>query len=128
MSETTFTIGEVSTRAGINASAIRFYEREGVLPQPNRVAGQRRYSEETVRRLQVIAIAKRAGFNLDEVRLLLQDSAGGAQLSALARRKLPDVDALIARAEAMRDWLVKAQGCDCSSLELCDLFAEREAA
>jgi DNA-binding transcriptional MerR regulator len=122
------TIGQVAERAGINSSAVRFYERVGLLPAPERVSGQRRYGEETVRRLEVIDIAKRAGFNLGEIRLLLNDSSGETQLRALAQSKLPEVEALIARAEAMRDWLLKAQRCRCSSLELCALFAGGDAA
>lgn len=93
-----------------------------MLPLPERVSGQRRYGEETVRRLEVIDIAKRAGFNLDEIRLLVSDT----RLRELAQRKLPEVEALIARAEARRDWLLTAQDCRCSSLELCALFARQE--
>jgi len=126
MDEATLTIGQVARHAGLNASAIRYYEREGLLPAADRAGGQRRYGEAALRRLEVIDIAKRAGFSLDEVRLLLDASDGGepahAELSALADRKLGEVDALIARAEAMREWLVKAQRCTCSSLELCELF------
>jgi MerR family transcriptional regulator, redox-sensitive transcriptional activator SoxR len=125
------TIGQVAERAGVNASAIRFYEREGILPQPERSGGQRRYTEQAVRRLQVIDIAKRAGFTLDETRLILDaDDAGEpayAELRALVGRKVAEIDALIARAHAMRQWLLKAQDCRCSSLELCDLFAEAAA-
>ena len=128
MKQPELTIGQVAARAGINSSAVRFYEREGVLPQPQRISGQRRYREETVRRLEVIDIAKRAGFNLGEIRLLLNDASGEMRLRELAHRKLPEVEALIARAEAMRDWLLKAQHCHCSSLELCALFARQEAA
>ena len=126
MKQPEFSIGQVASRAGINSSAVRFYERNGVLPLPERVSGQRRYGEDTIRRLEVIDIAKRAGFNLDEVRLLLNDTSGELPLRELAQRKLPEVEALIARAEAMRDWLLKAQDCRCSSLELCGLFARRE--
>jgi MerR family redox-sensitive transcriptional activator SoxR len=113
------TIGQLAKEAGLNASAIRYYERNGLLPQPERRSGQRRYErEDTLRRLQVIDIAQRAGFSLDEIKRL--DDPG--DLRALAERKLPDVEALIARAQAMRDWLVLARECECSSLELCALF------
>lgn len=126
MEEAQLTIGQVAERAGVNASAIRFYEREGLLPKPARSGGQRRYDEDALRRLQVIDIAKRAGFTLDEARLLLEAGDAGeptdAELRALAERKLAEVDALIARAEAMRKWLIKARSCSCSSLELCALF------
>jgi MerR family redox-sensitive transcriptional activator SoxR len=116
------TIGQVAQQAGVNASAIRFYEREGLLPEPERQGGQRRYTAETLRRLQVIDIAKRAGFSLDEARMLLD---GAPELRELADRKLGEVEALIARAEAMRAWLLMARECECSSLDLCELFSAR---
>jgi MerR family redox-sensitive transcriptional activator SoxR len=130
--ETTLTIGELAASAGLNTSAIRFYERERLLPEPDRERGRRRYSAAAGRRLEVIDIAKRAGFTLEEIRLLLDASDAGApaheQLAALAERKLPEVEALIARAEAMRDWLEVARGCGCSSLDLCALFERRDGA
>ena len=132
MPEPVLTIGEVARQAGVNTSAIRYYERVGVLPAPERQSGQRRYTHETVRRLGVIDIAKQAGFTLDETRALLHadaDSAAHAELRDLADRKLPEVDALIARAQAMRDWLLTARGCTCETLDVCGLFdAERVTA
>jgi DNA-binding transcriptional MerR regulator len=126
MAETTLSIGRVAERTGVSASAIRFYEREGILPEPERVGGQRRYDEAVIRRLRTIAAAKRAGFSLDEVRALLTSVDRGApaheQLRALATRKLPEVAALIERAEAMRDWLTLASGCECQAIEDCALF------
>jgi DNA-binding transcriptional MerR regulator len=125
------TIGQVADHVGVNASAIRFYEREGILPKPERSGGQRRYTDQTVRQLQVIDIAKRAGFTLDEIRLILDsdnaDEPAYAELRTLVGRKLSEVDALIARAQAMRQWLIRAQDCRCSSLELCDLFGEADS-
>ena len=124
--DATLTIGDVARRAGLNTSAIRYYEARGVLPDPERESGRRRYTEETVRRLRVIEIAKRAGFTLDEARVLLATEEDGSpaseQIRALAVRKLPDVDALIARAQAMRDWLQTATGCSCDTLDVCGLF------
>lgn len=126
MSEATLSIGEVADRAGIAVSAIRYYERNGLLPEAERVSGQRRFTEETVQRLGVIDVAKQAGFSLDEVRVLLTSIDAGApaheQLQALAERKLPEVDALIKRAQAMRDWLLIASDCGCETLEGCLLF------
>jgi MerR family redox-sensitive transcriptional activator SoxR len=126
MEDQTLTIGEVAERVGLKTSAIRYYESVGVLPEPARESGQRRYTVETVRRLQVIDVAKRAGFSLEEARVLLATRGGGTpaheQLRDLAERKLPDVEALIARAEAMRDWLTTATGCDCQTLDVCALF------
>lgn len=126
MAEATLSIGEVAERAGTSISAIRFYEREGLLPAAERVGGQRRFTEETVQRLGIIDVAKQAGFSLEEAGVLLTSIDEGApaheQLQALAARKLPEVDALIERAQAMRDWLTTASACGCDSLESCALF------
>jgi MerR family redox-sensitive transcriptional activator SoxR len=128
MTNTTLSIGEVARKAGVSVSAIRFYEREGLLPEAERVGGKRRFGADVVRRLQVIDIAKQAGFSLDEVRALLDSIDRGApaheELQALARLKLPEMDALIERARAMRDWLAVASDCGCESLEDCALFAD----
>jgi MerR family redox-sensitive transcriptional activator SoxR len=128
MTDAALSIGEVAEKAKINVSAIRFYERNGLLPQAERVGGQRRFTADTVRRLGVIDVAKQAGFSLDEIGELLDSIDQGApaheQLQALAARKLPEVDALIERAQAMRDWLTVASTCGCDSLESCALFVE----
>ncbi len=122
----TLTIGEVARRAGLTTSAIRYYESIGVLPEPAREHGQRRYADETVRRLEIVEVAKRAGFSLDEARVLPAgaDDGGPAsvRLRELAQRKLPEVDALIRRAAAMRAWLQAATACDCETLDVCALF------
>jgi MerR family transcriptional regulator, redox-sensitive transcriptional activator SoxR len=126
MTEATLSIGDVAKRAGCSVSAIRFYEREGLLPEAGRVGGQRRFTEETITRLGIIDVAKQAGFSLEEVGVLLTSIDEGApaheQLQALAARKLPEVDALIARAQSMREWLTVASDCGCDSLESCALF------
>lgn len=122
MDDATLTIGQLARQAGVTTSTIRYYERVGVLPQPDRIAGQRRYTVETVRRLQVIDVAKRAGFSLEEVRALLGSDRASDALRELAQRKLPDVQALIARARAMEAWLATASGCGCPTLDVCDLF------
>jgi MerR family transcriptional regulator, redox-sensitive transcriptional activator SoxR len=128
MEDATLTIGQVAREVGLNSSAIRYYERVGVLPEPVRSSGQRRYTAETVQQLHVIDVAKRAGFSLEDARLLLAATDGGdpayAQLRELAQRKLPEVEALIARAEAMRDWLSTASGCNCETLDVCALFED----
>jgi len=130
--EPTLTIGQVATSAGINTSAIRYYERVGLLPEPERRSGQRRYTQETVRRLGVIDVAKRAGFTLDDARALLATGDDGApaheQIRQLAQRKLPEVDALIQRAEAMRRWLTTASSCNCDTLDVCGLFDDEHPA
>ena len=127
MNDATLTIGQVAARAGLNVSAIRYYEREGLLPPAPRVSGQRRYAEQTLTRLGVIDVAKRAGFTLDDIRVLLAPSDAGepahAGLQELAERKLPEVEELIRRAETVREWLETATGCECRSFDVCGLFS-----
>ena len=126
MDDATLTIGQIAREAGLKTSAIRYYESVGLLPEPRRESGQRRYGDETLRRLRVIDVAKRAGFSLDEARVLLATGNGGppahAQLRDLAERKLPEVDELISRAQAMRAWLLTASDCTCETLDVCGLF------
>jgi MerR family redox-sensitive transcriptional activator SoxR len=126
MDDQTLTIGQLAQRFGLKTSAIRYYERVGVLPEPAREHGHRRYGDDAVRRLEVLDVAKRAGFSLDEARLLLERSDAGTPafeaVRDMATRKLPDVEALIARAEQMRTWLLTATDCSCTTLDACALF------
>lgn len=126
MDTTTLTIGQLAQRFGLKTSAIRYYEANGILPEPARHNGHRRYGPDAVRRMEVLDVAKRAGFSLDEARVLLQSADAGTPafelLRVLATRKLPEVEALIARAQAMRDWLLTATDCSCTSLDVCALF------
>ena len=122
----TLTIGEVSRRTGKAPSAIRYYEEIGLLPAPARAGGRRRYTADVLRSLAVIDAAQQATLTLDEIRLLLEASqADGAaidRLRAVAERKLPQVAALIERAEHVSRWLEAAAACECPSLEDCPLF------
>lgn len=117
-------IGEVAEQAGLRKSAIRYYEQIGLLPEPDRVSGQRLYEPTVLRRLALIDVSQRAGLSLDEIGELLEAGTNpiSGQMQELAARKLPEVEALIARAEAMRDWLKTAEGCGCESIDECGLF------
>jgi MerR family transcriptional regulator, redox-sensitive transcriptional activator SoxR len=121
-------IGEVARRAGIRPSAIRYYESIGLLPEPERISGRRRYPAEIVRTLSIIGAAQRAGLTLDDIRELLGSSgANGAvseRLRTIAGRKLPEIDALIERARLVRGWLEAAAHCRCPTLADCPLFDE----
>lgn len=83
------TIGEVAGRAGLNASRIRYYEEIGVLPRPERVAGQRRYGADVLRRLMIIGVAQRVGLTLTEIGDLTGPGIAGGESageSASSRR------------------------------------------
>ena len=127
-SEPLLTIGQVADRAGVNTSHIRFYERAGVLPQPERVSGQRRYREEVLHRLSIIDVAQRAGLTLEEIAPLTGPDNRSADTSrhirTLADDKLPHIEALIERAKAVKHWLQVAQSCDCATVDVCVLFVD----
>lgn len=126
--EPRLTIGQVAERAGLRTSHIRFYERVGVLPEPDRVAGQRRYREDVLQRLSIVEVAQRAGLTLEQIRPLTGPANRTAHASrhirALAEERLPQIDALIARARAVKQWLEVARYCDCASVDVCDLFVD----
>ncbi len=123
-------IGEVAERAGVRTSQIRYYEEIGLLPEPERVSGQRRYDESVLRRMTVIDVAQRAGLSLDEIRELVVAGSEPVsdQLRELAERKLPEVDALIDRAQRVRAWLQTATGCGCQTIDECALFDDSQLA
>ena len=127
-SEPLLTIGQVAERAGLNASRIRFYERVGVLPAPERVSGQRRYRPEVLHRLSIVDAAQRAGLALDEIAPLTgpenRSTDTSRHIRALAKDKMPHIDALITRAHAIKRWLELAQSCDCRSVDVCGLFVD----
>lgn len=122
------TIGEVARRAGVAASAIRYYESIGLLPEPERESGQRRYDESVIGRLAFVRVAQSAGFSLDEITELLEgvDDRDGmsAPMRSLSARKLDEVEALLERTKAMKGWLEVAQECGCSSPAECALFPD----
>ena len=120
------TIGAVAAMTGRSTSAIRYYEQIGLLPEPVRVGGRRRYGPATVRTLAVIDTGQRAGLALDEIKVLLSASPGDPaaveRLREVARRRLPEVVALIERSELVRGWLELAVRCECPDLDQCPLF------
>jgi MerR family redox-sensitive transcriptional activator SoxR len=128
MSSEPLGIGEVARISGKAPSAIRYYESIGLLPEPVRLSGRRRYPEEVVRSLAVIDTAQRAGLSLDDIRLLLRASTEDAkaveQLREVAERRLPVLREAIARAELVRVWLEQAAECCCPTLETCPLFEQ----
>ena len=120
------TIGEVARRAGVATSSIRYYERIGLLPEPERLSGQRRYDAEVLGRLGFIGVAQNAGFKLREIKQLVAGVDGPSgmaeQMRSLSIQKLGEVEALLERTKAMKGWLEVAQQCGCSTPAECTLF------
>lgn len=111
-------IGEVAAETQMPASAIRYYEKIGLLPDPGRVSGQRLYTPDVVPRLKFIQLAKAVGFTLEEIRdFLNQDGTDGWR--EMTKKKIIHLNEAIYRYEVMRDALLTATTCDCVE----DIFA-----
>ena len=118
------TIGEVAQRAGIHASAIRYYESVKILSAPRRINGRRRYDSSVFEQLAVIQMARQAGFTVAEIQTLFNGFAADAPASdrwqTLARQKLVEIDALLRRTQAMKQLLEEVLlRCRCLTLEEC---------
>ena len=121
------TIGEVSERAAVAPSALRYYEREGLISASRSDGGQRRYPRETLRRIAFIRAAQRVGLTLDEIRSALSTMPDGrtptsADWKRLSRSWRPLLDRRIAELERVRDKLDSCIGCGCLTLRVCHLL------
>ena len=122
----TLSIGEVASAAGIQPSAIRYYERKGLLPQPDRLSGRRRYDPKVLELLRVIEVSKAAGFTLAEIEHVMHGfdpkTPPSERWRSLAEDKLREVDAVIERAQRMRALLQRGVECGCLTLSDCELL------
>jgi MerR family transcriptional regulator, redox-sensitive transcriptional activator SoxR len=120
------TIGQVADRSGFNASALRFYEREGLITAERNAGNQRRFDPSVLRRLAFIRAARHVGLSLDEVRDALHRLPDGrtptkADWNRISRSWRSRLDEEIAALVALRDGLESCIGCGCLSLRSCAL-------
>jgi MerR family redox-sensitive transcriptional activator SoxR len=119
-------IGEVAERSGVATSALRFYEREGLIESDRTAGGQRRYHRDVLRRIAFVRAAQRVGLSLDDIRSSLAALPGNrtptaADWQRLSRSWRPLLDERIAELERLRDSLDSCIGCGCLSLKACRL-------
>lgn len=117
-------VGEVAARAGVNVETLRYYERRGLLPEPDREpSGHRRYDEQTVRFLRAIKEAQGLGFTLSEIadvlRAMRRSGTPSEALRVRMAAKIDEIDSRIAGLRRMRDGLARVVGCACDSLDHC---------
>lgn len=116
-------INEVAQAAGVNRETLRYYERRGLLGQPERSpGGHRLYDDRAVQTLRIIKAAQRLGFTLDEVADLTEVGRRRGRdpgLQARAQEKLVEVEARMAALSTIRDNLMTALDAGCDDLHEC---------
>jgi DNA-binding transcriptional MerR regulator len=129
VSERWLTIGELARRAGVAASALRYWEELGLLPAPARLSGQRRYPESAAARVGVILLLGDVGFSLAERQAFLASRAVAPDAwRRLARRKRADLDEQIAKVRAAREAIDHALRCPHEDILQCPSFRRLVAA
>ena len=116
-------IGQVAKRCGLAASAIRYYEKAGLLPKPIRVSRQRRYGAEAIGRLRLLQAAREAGFTIAETRTFVAGfsptTPPATRWRTLAQRKLEEIDARMRQLQRMKALLESSFDCRCLSIDDC---------
>jgi len=116
-------IGELASRTGLNASAIRYYERMGLLAAPYRTGGQRRYPEEAIYRILLIQFAGDMGFTLAEIKIFLSglrdNSPVGPRWRKLAAHKIAEAERTIESSLRLKSLFQHLLRCSCASLQDC---------
>jgi len=117
-------IGELARRAGVAASALRYYERVGLLSPPPRAGRRRQYDQQVLGRIRIIVLARDAGFSVRETRTFLNGFPAGTKPGLrwreMAKRKIAELDDLTARFAQMRGILDASFRCECRELEDCE--------
>ncbi|MBW1604304.1 redox-sensitive transcriptional activator SoxR [Streptomyces sp. JJ66] len=127
------TVGEVAARSGVATSALRFYERNGLIHSRRTSGNQRRYTRETLRRVAFIRASQRVGISLEHIRAALAllpenrtpSRADWARLSECWRE---DLNLRIKQLTELRDDLDDCIGCGCLTLDRCALINPRDVA
>ena len=117
-------ITEVGETTGLQSSALRYYEKAGLIKPSGRAGGRRQYRSDVLQRLAVVSLLQEVGFTIGEIAELVNQRAKHRWRS-LAEDKLVEIDDHLDRVAAARELLTAALACDCASLESCELVARR---
>jgi MerR family transcriptional regulator, redox-sensitive transcriptional activator SoxR len=117
-------IGAVARRTGLPTSALRYYEKSGLLPPPARSSKRRIYEPQIVGRIRIILLARKAGFSIEETKMFLSgwptSITPAERWRALAEKKLIDLELQMQRLAEMRSILKASFRCRCLKLEDCE--------
>lgn len=120
-------IGEVAQRSGVPPSALRFYERRGLIASTRTEGNQRRYDRAVLRRIALVQAGRAAGISLGEIRAALAGlptsrTPNRRDWERLSNRWRNDLDARIETLQALRERLTTCIGCGCLSIDRCELL------
>lgn len=126
-------IGDLSVRTGLSVSAIRFYEKKGLITPDRNAGNQRRYEGSDIRRLSFILIAQQIGLSIEDIKQTMAALPEGrtptkADWTKISRSFRKTLDDRIAMMERMRDRLDGCIGCGCLSLKACQLYNPEDRA
>jgi MerR family redox-sensitive transcriptional activator SoxR len=126
-SEQMLTVSEVAARAGLAPSALRFYERQGLIESERTAGNQRRYHRDVLRRLAFIHVGQRVGLSLQEVSEALKSlparrTPNQRDWERLSVRWHAELDERVRLLVALRDELSECIGCGCLTLRRCKLY------
>lgn len=120
-------IGDLAARTGLAVSAIRFYEKKGLITPDRNDGNQRRYEGSDIRRLSFILIAQQIGLTIEQIKDVMATLPDGrtptkADWSRISRKFRTTLDERIGMMQRMRDRLDGCIGCGCLSLKACQLY------
>jgi MerR family redox-sensitive transcriptional activator SoxR len=125
MAEELLSISEVAQATGLQSSALRYYEKTGLIRSKARRGGRRHYGPNVLQRLAVIALLQEVGFTIKEIAGLIGRGGRQDRWRSLAENKLEEIDAHMERVNQGRELLKSALACGCASLDTCELISAR---
>ena len=120
MTDQLLSIGQLAADVGLSVSTVRYYDEIGLIKTAARVGGKRRFEQETVGRVNFVQRAKDTGFSLEEIRLILDDTAGGWH--DLVDAKLAELTSKRSRLESMISMLSEIRECGCQVVSECERY------
>jgi len=124
-------IGDIARRTGLAASAIRYYEKTGLLPAPRRKSRQRNYDPEILARIAIIKLARDAGFTIRETKLFLtgfsEETTPSVRWRSLATEKLAEIERTLVQARKMKRLIESSFRCACPTIADCERAIARNS-
>ncbi len=120
-------IAEVARSSGLASSALRYYEREGLIRSAGREGGRRLYESSVLTRLAVIGLLQEIGFSIADIANVMRARSSQTAWLRIAEAKLKEIDAHLERVEAAKRLLSAALECGCPNIDTCEIVSSRRS-